>query len=218
MAKKRDVPVHGRKSARFHRARKKRYLVVAGGAVTEKQYFKRLASIYDVVIEYQQKNESPEHLADFACTLKKEDERDISTDCYEKIWVVVDVDDFHGHSQATKICKDNGIELIISNPCLEVWLLDHVSVCPPSFTLTSTVESAAAKAGIVGGNRNKYVNVELIDSEHLDAAIRNAERHNTAGNRQGRNTLAPHHEQEYAPWTDMPKVIEVLQQASDNSK
>lgn len=48
MAKKRDVPVHGRKSARFHRARKKRYLVVAGGAVTEKQYFKRLASIYDV--------------------------------------------------------------------------------------------------------------------------------------------------------------------------
>ena len=218
MAKKRDVPVHGRKSARFHRARKKRYLVVAGGAVTEKQYFKRLASIYDVVIEYQQKNESPEHLADFARKLKEEDERDISTDCYEKIWVVVDVDDFHGHSQAAKICKDNGIELIISNPCLEVWLLDHVSVCPPSFTLTSTVESAAAKAGIVGGNRNKYVNVELIDSEHLDAAIRNAERHNTAGNRQGRNTLAPHHEQEYDPLTDMPKVIEVLQQASDNSK
>ena len=166
MAKKRGVPVHGRKSARFHRARKKRYLVVAGGAVTEKQYFKRLASIYDVVIEYQQKNESPEHLADFAHKLKEEDERDISTDCYEKIWVVVDVDDFHGHSQAAKICKDNGIELIISNPCFEVWLLDHVSVCPPSFTLTSTVESAAAKAGIVGGNRNKYVNVELIDSEH----------------------------------------------------
>lgn len=218
MAKKRGVPAHGRKSAHFHRARKKRYLVVAGGAVTEKQYFRRLASIYDVVIEYQQKNESPEHLADFARKLKEEDERDISTDCYEKIWVVVDVDDFHVHSQAAKICKDNGIELIISNPCFEVWLLDHVSVCPPSFTLTSTVESAAAKAGIVGGNRNKYVNVELIDSEHLDAAIRNAERHNTAGNRQGRNTLAPHHEQEYAPWTDMPKVIEVLQQASDNSK
>ena len=210
MAKKRDVPVHGRKSARFHRARKKRYLVVAGGAVTEKQYFKRLASIYDVVIEYQQKNESPEHLADFARKLKEEDERDISTDCYEKIWAVVDVDDFHDHSKAAKTCKDNGIELIISNPCFEVWLLDHVSVCPPSFTLTSTVESAAAKAGIVGGNRNKYVNVELIDSEHLDAAIRNAERHNTAGNRQGRNTLAPHHEQEYAPWTDMPKVIETL--------
>ena len=210
MSKKRNTPAHGRQIARSRRPRKKRFLVVAGGAVTERQYFKQLESIYDVVIDYQQKNESPEHLADFACTLKKEGERDISTDCYENIWVVVDVDDFHDHSKAEKICKDNGIELIISNPCFEVWLLDHVSVCPPSFTLTSTVESAAAKAGIVGGNRNKYVNVELIDSEHLDAAIRNAERHNTAGNRQGRNTLAPHHEQEYAPWTDMPKVIETL--------
>ena len=66
------------------------------------------------------RTKSPEHLADFACTLKKEDERDISTDCYENIWVVVDVDDFHDHSKAAKICKDNGIELIISNPCFEV--------------------------------------------------------------------------------------------------
>lgn len=197
MAKKRGVPAHGRESARFHRARKKRYLVVAGGAVTERQYFKQLESIYDVVIDYQQKNESPEQLADFACKLKKEDERDISTDCYEKIWVVVDVDDFHDHSKAAKTCKDNGIELIISNPCFEVWLLDHMKACPPSYTLTPDVESATAKAGIVGGNRNKYVNDELIDSEHLDAATRNAARHNTAENSQGRNRLTPYHEQEY---------------------
>ena len=210
MAKKRGVPAHGRKSARFHRARKKRYLVVAGGAVTEKQYFRRLASIYDVVIEYQQKNESPEHLADFARKLKEEDERDISTDCYENIWVVVDVDDFHDHSKAEKICKDNGIELIISNPCFEVWLLDHVKACPSSYTLTPDVESAAAEAKVVGGTRNKYINTELIDKEHLEAAIHNAARHNTTENRQGRNRLAPNHEQEYAPWTDMPKVIETL--------
>lgn len=77
MAKKRGVPAHGRESARFHRARKKRYLVVAGGAVTERQYFKQLESIYDVVIDYQQKNESPEQLADFACKLKKEGAADI---------------------------------------------------------------------------------------------------------------------------------------------
>ena len=213
MSKKRNTPAHGRQIARSRRPRKKRFLVVAGGAVTERQYFKQLESIYDVVIEYQQKNESPEHLADFACTLKKEGERDISTD-----WVVVDVDDFHDHSKAEKICKDNGIELIISNPCFEVWLLDHVKACPSSYTLTPDVESAAAEAKVVGGNRNKYINTELIDKEHLDAAMRNAARHNTTENRQERNRLAPNHEQEYAPWTDMPKVIEALQQASDNSK
>lgn len=150
MSKKRNTPAHGRQIARSRRPRKKRFLVVAGGAVTERQYFKQLESIYDVVIEYQQKNESPEHLADFACTLKKEGERDISTDCYENIWVVVDVDDFHDHSKAEKICKDNGIELIISNPCFEVWLLDHVKACPSSYTLTPDVESAAAEAKVVG--------------------------------------------------------------------
>ena len=85
-----------------------------------------------------------------------------------------------------------------------------MKACPPSYTLTPDVESAAAKAGIVGGNRNKYINTELIDREHLDAAIHNATRHNTAENSQGRNRLAPNHEQEYAPWTDMSKVIETL--------
>ena len=191
MSKKRNVPAHGRKAARSRRPRKRRFLVVAGGAVTEKQYFKQLESLYDVIIDYQQKNNSPKQLAKLAVKLKREDKRDTSTDCYERIWVVVDVDDFHDHGEAARICNDNGIELIISNPCFEV-------------------ESAAAEAKVVGGNRNKYINTELIDKEHLDAAIRNAARHNTTENRQGRNRLAPNHEQEYAPWTDMPKVIETL--------
>ena len=48
MSKKRNVPAHGRKAARSRRPRKRRFLVVAGGAVTEKQYFKQLESLYDV--------------------------------------------------------------------------------------------------------------------------------------------------------------------------
>ena len=178
---------------------------MAGGAVTEKQYFKQLESLYDVIIDYQQKNNSPKQLAKLAVKLKREDKRDTSTDCYERIWVVVDVDDFHDHGEAARICNDNVIELIISNPCFEVWLLDYVKACPSSYTLTPDVESAAAEAKV-----NKYINTEHIDKEHLDAAIRNAARHNTTENRQERNRLAPNHEQEYAPWTDMPKVIETL--------
>lgn len=129
MSKKRNVPAHGRKAARSRRPRKRRFLVVAGGAVTEKQYFKQLESLYDVVIDYQQKNNSPKQLAELAVKLKREDKRDTSTDCYERIWVVVDVDDFHDHGEAARICNDNGIELIISNPCFEVWLLDYVKAC-----------------------------------------------------------------------------------------
>ncbi len=94
MSKKRNVPAHGRKAARSRRPRKRRFLVVAGGAVTEKQYFKQLESLYDVIIDYQQKNNSPKQLAKLAVKLKREDKRDTSTDCYGRIWVVVDVDDF----------------------------------------------------------------------------------------------------------------------------
>lgn len=48
MSKKRNMPQHGRKAARPRRSRKKRYLVVAGGAVTEKRYFTQLQSLYNV--------------------------------------------------------------------------------------------------------------------------------------------------------------------------
>ena len=91
--------------------------------------------------------------------------------------MVVDVDNFHDHGQAAKICKDNGIELVISNPCFEVWLFDHISICPSSFTLTSIVESAVEKAGISKGNRGKDINAKLIDSGHISNAMHNAERH-----------------------------------------
>ena len=76
MSKKRNVPAHGRKAARSRRPRKRRFLVVAGGAVTEKQYFKQLESLYDVIIDYQQKNNSPKQLAKLAVKLKREDKRD----------------------------------------------------------------------------------------------------------------------------------------------
>ena len=85
--------------------------------------------------------------------------------------MVVDVDDFHDHGEAARICNDNGIELIISNPCFEVWLLDYVTACPSSYTLTPDVESAAAEAKVVGGNRNKYINTELIDRGVTDSRL-----------------------------------------------
>lgn len=214
MSKRRNIPAHGRKAARSRRPRKRRYLVAAGGAVTERQYFKQLESLYNVVIDYRQKNNSPAQLADFAVKLKEDDERDKFTDSYAKIWVVVDVDNFHDHGTAAKTCKDNGIELIISNPCFEVWLLDHVRVCPSSFMQTATVEAAAAEAGIVGGKHNKYISIELIDENHLEVALRNAKYHNRAENKCRCKSLVANHEQEYAPWTDMPKIIKELEQSN----
>lgn len=154
MSRKRREMVHGRKNARRLRERKPRYLVVSGGAVTEKWYFKTLASLCGVIIDYEQKNLSPSQLAKLACRLKDEADRDGSVDSYVKVWVVVDVDAFHDHREAEKICRGrDGVELIISNPCFEVWLLDHKRTCPQSCTQTAMVEKLAIAEGVTEGNR-----------------------------------------------------------------
>lgn len=206
--KHRHIPAHGRNVSRSRRARQKRYLVVCGGAETEKQYFNHLKSMYNVMIEYQNWNNSPAQLANHAVALKDEAEKDDSADAYEKIWVVVDVDNYHDHAEAQKICRGAGIELIISNPCFEAWLLDHVRECPASFVTASDVKVAAAKAGMTYGPRNKYVNLEKIDVGHTVRAVRNARRHNSKERGRARAMLTAHQERAYAPWTDMPMVVE----------
>ena len=163
MSRKRNAPpAHGRNAHRRQRERKPRYLVVAGGEVTEKQYFEYCGTHYNVDLRYRSQIRSPRQLADYAVKLKDEDGRDASVDSYKMVWVVVDVDDFHDHADAQRICSDNGIGLIISNPCFEVWLIDHVQRCPDSIALTKDAERLAAKLGITEGARSKYINLDRI--------------------------------------------------------
>lgn len=57
-------------------------------------------------------------------------------------------------SRLKKICRGrDGVELIISNPCFEVWLLDHKRTCPQSCTQTAMVEKLAIAEGVTEGNR-----------------------------------------------------------------
>lgn len=197
---------HGRRARRAARQRKHRYLVVAGGEVTERQYFKQLESVYGVVIDYRAYNESPSKLAKQAVRIRDEDSRDVDADSYECVWVVVDVDQFTDLREAQQYCRRHGVELIVSNPCFEVWLIDHVRVCSPSLTQTKTVETEAVKLQVSGGARGKYVHLDGI-GDLLDTAVRNAERHNGDGKRVGRDQL---NGPAYAPWTDMPVVIRYL--------
>jgi len=44
---------------------------------------------------------------------------------YNSVWCVFDVDDHPRVADARQMAADNGIELAISNPCFELWLLLH---------------------------------------------------------------------------------------------
>lgn len=206
------VPQHGRNARRHIRARAKRYLVVCGGQATEPEYFGHISSsLNSVVIRVISKTMAPSQLADYAVRCKRDDERNNDPeDCYCAVFVVVDVDDYHDHRQAQRICKDNGIRLIISNPCFEVWLIDHIRRCPASYADTPAVERYAGELKVVMGARNKHVNFEVIDGLTQEA-VQNAEKHNSEGNKaMARRQLEPNRESDYAPWTDLPDVIEAI--------
>ena len=44
---------------------------------------------------------------------------------YDEVWCVVDVDDHERLPQALTTARDNDVELVVSNPCFEIWLLYH---------------------------------------------------------------------------------------------
>ncbi|PJM72969.1 hypothetical protein CS006_06865 [Bifidobacterium primatium] len=205
--RKTKLPAHGRNARRRHRTRAKRYLVVCGGEVTEKDYFEHLGAQYDVQITVRSKIRTPAQLAEYAVKCMDDDAKNNDEqDRYAAVFVVVDVDDFHDHSKAQRICKQNGIQLIISNPCFEVWLIDHVQQCPDSHTSTPDVERYAASLGVTTGPRHKYVEFSHIDG-HLSDAVRNARRHNTQGRLPHRRQLTAGQESQYAPWTDVADMV-----------
>jgi hypothetical protein len=49
---------------------------------------------------------------------------------YDSVWCVFDVDTHPRVADAKEMARDNGIELAISNPCIELWLLLHFRDSP----------------------------------------------------------------------------------------
>jgi hypothetical protein len=49
---------------------------------------------------------------------------------FDRVWCVFDVDEHPGLSEAIDMAGANGIELAISNPCFELWLLLHFRESP----------------------------------------------------------------------------------------
>jgi hypothetical protein len=117
---------------------KPKLLIVCEGAKTERQYFEQFASFHrnslvDVIVEggkgvpltvvrtakaWKEKASSD---------AKRKDDEFLK---YQSVWCVFDVDDHPKVPEARIMANDNGIELAISNPCFELWLLLHHRDCP----------------------------------------------------------------------------------------
>lgn len=216
-------PPSGRPSRQ--RARRKRRLVVCGGKVTEPGYFgllrEGLGIAGTVTVSSGGAGKDPLSLVRHAKRLAQAEERGGDHDPYASVWVVTDADEFadslrKAQAEADACPSRLGLSLVISNPCFEVWLVDHVRACPDSCAETAACESYAIAAGVLestshdrkSARRFKQVREEAVRGR-WDDALRNAGRHNTGDKREARSRDAGQTGR-YAVWTDMPDVVRTL--------
>lgn len=108
------------------------FVIVSGGEKREKDYFsffENTSTFPRIKIEYISKNVDGregldvDELVPISIRIKKEKEESKGNDIIDSINIVTDVD--HFYSQILRnipICEAEKINLVISNPCFEIWL------------------------------------------------------------------------------------------------
>jgi hypothetical protein len=110
-----------------------RVLICSEGEVTEPSYLNGLKAelrIRLVHIEVVPAGSNPKTLVDYAVERKREAERQARKQKddnlkYDEVWCVFDVDVHEYLPEAKQKAEANKINVAISNPCFELWLLLH---------------------------------------------------------------------------------------------
>lgn len=204
------------------RSRGKRYLIVTNGKVTEKEYFEKLVDLYGlrgrVVIDKGAAGRDPKTLVERAADLKAKEDREARKerfDSWESVWAVTDVDGFSMFA-AQQLARQEAVGLAVSNPCFEVWLIDHMIVCPESCSETKACEKKAQELGATCSRGKKSKSLEKskaigfpITKERVDKALQNAQGHNSDRKRQVR-LHSVDQAGKYSVWTDVPSIVDCL--------
>ena len=201
------------------RAKRKRHLIVSNGKVTESEYFTFLINEMDVrgSVRYRHIDGDPLKVAKQVSRELESDKKAGKAGEIEELssaWIVVDTDEFRNLSAAEREAKFKGVRLAISNPCFEVWLIDHVSPCPETCASTPQCERRARDLGVLKStdpNRSsvskfKSINLEVI-AGNKDQALANAAKHNSDDKRRSREAN-PDNVTSYQVWTDLPDLVD----------
>ena len=221
MARRAKEPPSGRPTR--NRERFKRRLAVCGGKTTEPEYFElvrnELGLSRTLSVDKAKAGLDPLSLVRQAGKLARAERvaaKADGRDGYASVWAITDCDDFKCLGKAQQEARNNSIDLIVSNPCFEAWLIDHVQACPDSCASTADCQRFARQKGVVSAtsherksaDRAKAVEAGLI-SGRMEQAVENAARHNTPAKRAIREQN-PDRTPNYAVWTDMESVMQIL--------
>lgn len=108
-----------------------RILIVCEGTLTEPSYFGPLRHQEKIPIDLRiEPGGVPKTLVEKAAALKRDADKSAKRSKdpnlrYNRVWCVFDIDEHPNVTEAVQQARDNGIELAISNPCFELWILLH---------------------------------------------------------------------------------------------
>ncbi len=150
------------------------FIIATEGEKSEPAYFEALdrLGIVDadrfllVILRSTEGNSAPTHVVD---RLSQEASKHQLMPLDEK-WVVVDTDRWQTNLvEASQLATQRGIQLAVSNPCWEVWLLQHLDA-PPVPLPTACNECERSLRVLLGGYSKQDAPAGLITSESVARA------------------------------------------------
>jgi hypothetical protein len=171
-------------------------LVVSEGKVTEPEYlngFVDYAKNQRVKLEIVPGAGAPRTIVEIAKEKKRENEERANCERdenirYDHVWCVFDIDNHPNVPDAKQMARDNGIELAISNPCVEIWLWLHFAD-QPGLKDRHTLQTMMGRHISGYCKDNKHVNFQGLQNGYSDA-VRRAKRLDDdakQANEEGRN-------------------------------
>ena len=106
-------------------------MIVCEGLVTEPHYFKEFRRLERRLIELEIVPAGvPKTVVEVAVAMKKKSDemakqRKDENLRYDYVWCLFDIDEHPNVEDAKQQARDNSLEIAISNPCFELWLLLH---------------------------------------------------------------------------------------------
>ena len=159
------------------------------GEITKRQYL-NLVGPDSVKLQFGKRSSSPVDLVKRAKRDQQADRGGRAIDrSFDEIWCIFDRDDHHRFDEATQAVARAGIRTAVSNPCLELWLILHVSEQTAHIS-TSRAQARAAELALIDGKNLARAKSDTLKSSYQqarDRALGLDKMHRRNGSPQGSN-------------------------------
>ncbi|MFJ4435077.1 RloB family protein [Streptomyces sp. NPDC088923] len=199
------------------RPEQRRVLIYCEGRNTEADYLKGLRAELSGTIRIAVGSAHGTPLKLVRDALKHRDrapnERDDQFTAYEDVWCVMDVEAPKPHgdlSQALKLADAEGIKVVLSNPCFELWILLHFSFHAGWMTSDQAQRTLEKHGGTGYDGQRKKVDYLALRSG-IEQAMKNAARLRAHHG----GSAKPH---QTNPWTDVDRLVHDLRRQRDEAR